>query len=417
MRALAPDFAPYAWAASTAEVARIAGIDPSQVLRFDQNTPPLPLPSSRPGTIAGAVARVSSYPGSTYPPLIEAIARHAGVERENVVLGAGADDLILLCARAWAGPGDEIAIPQSPTYPLYRIAAQLAGATIADDAPVLTFACRPNNPTGALDDLPGARPLVVDEAYFEFAGETVLPLIEGGDVVVLRTFSKSFALAGARVGYALAHEDVAAELNARQSPAVLSSLSAELALAALRDPPDVGPVTAERERLAAAPRARHWKGYVSAVTTLRCGSGASRGDRCWGSASGCSSPSSTPRRTGVSMASACFRVGRSASVRVASRASVGPRCRRSGHCSTSRTRTPARHLRRQRGRRASSPRLGRARSSASSFTRRKAVPPARATSAVCSRRQHPFPPPDPVSGRRGWARRQGCALPRAARRR
>jgi len=255
VRALAPDFAPYAWAASTAEVARIAGIDPSQVLRFDQNTPPLPLPSSRPGTIAGAVARVSSYPGSTYPPLIEAIARYAGVERENVVLGAGADDLILLCARAWAGPGDEIAIPQSPTYPLYRIAAQLAGATIADDAPVLTFACRPNNPTGALDDLPGARPLVVDEAYFEFAGETVLPLIEGGDVVVLRTFSKSFALAGARVGYALAHEDVAAELNARQSPAVLSSLSAELALAALRDPPDVGPVTAERERLAAALRA------------------------------------------------------------------------------------------------------------------------------------------------------------------
>ena len=112
MRALAPDFAPYAWAASTAEVARIAGVDPSQVLRFDQNTPPLPLPSSRPGTIAGAVARVSGYPGSTYPPLIEAIARYAEVEPENVVLGAGADDLILLCARAWAGPDDEIAIPQ-----------------------------------------------------------------------------------------------------------------------------------------------------------------------------------------------------------------------------------------------------------------------------------------------------------------
>ena len=128
MRALAPDFAPYAWAASTAEVARVAGIDPSQVLRFDQNTPPLPLPSTRPGTIAGALARISSYPGSTYGPLVQAIARYAGVEPENVVLGAGADDLILLCARAWAGPGDEVAVPQSPTYPLYRIAAQLAGA-------------------------------------------------------------------------------------------------------------------------------------------------------------------------------------------------------------------------------------------------------------------------------------------------
>jgi histidinol-phosphate/aromatic aminotransferase/cobyric acid decarboxylase-like protein/imidazoleglycerol phosphate dehydratase HisB len=258
VRALAPGFAPYRWAASTAEVARIAGIDPSRVLRFDQNTPPLPLPSSRPGTIAGAVARVSSYPGSTYPPLIEAIARYAGVEPGNVVLGAGADDLILLCARAYAGPGDEIAVPQAPTYPLYRIAAQLAGAVVTDDdspSTALTFFCRPNNPTGSLDELPGARPLVVDEAYFEFAGETALPLIESGDVVVLRTFSKSFALAGARVGYALAAADVAAELGARQSPAPVSSLAAELATAALRDPPDVGPVVAERERLAAALRA------------------------------------------------------------------------------------------------------------------------------------------------------------------
>jgi histidinol-phosphate/aromatic aminotransferase/cobyric acid decarboxylase-like protein/imidazoleglycerol phosphate dehydratase HisB len=255
MRTLAPDFSPYAWAASTAEVARIAGIDPSQVLRFDQNTPPLPLPSTRPGAIAGALARVSSYPGSTYGPLVAAIAGYAGVAAENVVLGAGADDLIMLCARAWAGPGDEIAVPESPTYPLYRIAAQLAGATIGDSDPVLTFACRPNNPTGTLDDLPEERPLVVDEAYFEYAGETALPLIEDGDVVVLRTFSKSFALAGARIGYALAAADVAAELNARQSPAPISSLAAELALAALREPPDVGPVVAERERLASALRA------------------------------------------------------------------------------------------------------------------------------------------------------------------
>ncbi|HEX6762030.1 MAG TPA: aminotransferase class I/II-fold pyridoxal phosphate-dependent enzyme [Gaiellaceae bacterium] len=271
MRALAPGFRPYEWAASTAEVARIAGIDPSQVLRFDQNTPPLPLPSTRPGTIAGAVARVSSYSGATYAPLVAAIARYTGVEPENVVLGAGADDLILLCARAWAGPGDEVAVPQSPTYPLYRIAAQLAGAGVTDaDSPTaaLTFACRPNNPTGSLDELPDARPLVVDEAYFEFAGETALPLVEEGDVVVLRTFSKSFALAGARVGYALASADVAAELNARQSPAPVASLSAELALAALREPPDVAPIVAERERLAASLRAIGLEPLPSAANFL-----------------------------------------------------------------------------------------------------------------------------------------------------
>jgi histidinol-phosphate aminotransferase/imidazoleglycerol-phosphate dehydratase/histidinol-phosphatase len=259
MRELATEFKPYSWAPPSDEVARRAGIDVSQVLRFDQNTPPLPLPSTRPGAIAGALARVNNYPGASYRALRAAIADYAGVSPENVVLGAGADDLILLCARAYAGPGDAIAIPEPPTYPLYRIAAQLAGALVmthhkGGPGPALTFACRPNNPTGALDPLPEARPLVVDEAYFEFSGQTALPLIDDG-VVVLRTFSKLFALAGARVGYALAARDVAGELNARQAPAPVSSLSASLALVALASPPDVTPVLEERERLAAALRA------------------------------------------------------------------------------------------------------------------------------------------------------------------
>ena len=60
------------WAVPTDEVARLAGIDPSQVLRFDQNTPPLPLPSTRPGTIAGALARVNGYPGGGYRSLTRA---------------------------------------------------------------------------------------------------------------------------------------------------------------------------------------------------------------------------------------------------------------------------------------------------------------------------------------------------------
>ena len=120
---------------------------------------------------------------------------------------------------------------------------------------MLTFACRPNNPTGELRPLPEARPLVVDEAYFEYCGETAVPLIEDGDVIVLRTFSKAFALAGARIGYALASRELAAELNARQAPAPVSSVSAALAVAALASPPDVAPVIEERERLASALRA------------------------------------------------------------------------------------------------------------------------------------------------------------------
>ena len=246
MKALAPDFHPYVWAAPSDEVARLAGIDESQVLRFDQNTPPLPLASTRPGTIAGALARVSGYPAGGYRDLRLAIADYAGCDPANVVLGAGADDLILLCARAW----DTVALPAAPTYPLYRIAAQLAGAEIGDGG--VTFECSPNNPTGELRPLPEARPLVVDEAYFEYSGVTAFgePV-----VVVLRTFSKLFGLAGARVGYALAPVEIAEELNRRQAPAPVSTLSASLAIAALAERPDPAPEIEERERLAAALRA------------------------------------------------------------------------------------------------------------------------------------------------------------------
>src|SRR5207245_252244 len=172
-------------------------------------------------------------------------ARDAGVEPENMLLGVGADDLIRLIARAFAGPGDTVAIPAEPTYPLFRLGALLAGANAGDDDPVLTFACRPGNPFGELGPIPDARPLAVDEAYFEYAGETTAGLIENEDVVVIRTFSKAFGLAGARVGYALARPEIGEELRRRQSPAPVSTLSAALAVAALRNPPDVSAVVEE----------------------------------------------------------------------------------------------------------------------------------------------------------------------------
>ena len=141
MRPLAPEFRAYTWATPSDEVAALAGIDVSQVVRFDQNTSPLPLPSSRPGTIARALAGINNYPPGGYEELRRAIADSNGVAPQNVVLGLGADDLILLCARAFAGPGDRIAIEPARTYPLYRIATQLAGAEVGDEAPVLTFTC------------------------------------------------------------------------------------------------------------------------------------------------------------------------------------------------------------------------------------------------------------------------------------
>ncbi|HSK15196.1 MAG TPA: aminotransferase class I/II-fold pyridoxal phosphate-dependent enzyme, partial [Gaiellaceae bacterium] len=132
MRALPVELAPYAWAPSTEELAARTGLDPVEIVRFDGNVPAWPLPSSRPGALASALADVQNYPHGGYTALTAAVARYAGVEPENVVLGAGADDLILLCARAFAGPGDRVAIAEDPTYPLFRVAANLAGAAVGD---------------------------------------------------------------------------------------------------------------------------------------------------------------------------------------------------------------------------------------------------------------------------------------------
>ena len=255
MRPLSPQFRPYGWALSTAEIAGRAGIAPEQVLRFDGNTQPHPPAWARPETIAGALERIQSYRHGGFPELLHAIAAYNGLEPENIVLGAGADDLLMLCARAYAGPGSRVAIADEPSYPLYRVAAWVTGADVGTDDPALTFVCRPHNPTGAMVDLPLARPLVVDEAYFEYGGETALHLLGSNDVIVVRTFSKAFELASARVGYALADAEIAAELNERQQPAPVSTISAALALAALEaGPPDVSPTIAERERLAAGLR-------------------------------------------------------------------------------------------------------------------------------------------------------------------
>jgi len=254
-------------APSTQEIAQRVGLPVERIVRFDGNTSPQALPSTRAEALTGELGRVHTYPHGGYPELENAIASYAGVAPESVVLGAGADDLILLVARSFASPGDRVAIANDPTYPMFPISVWVAGAEVGDDDPVLTISCRPNNPTGDLGQLPSARPLVVDEAYFEYSGATAAELIDD-DVVVLRTFSKAFGLAGARVGYALAGRDVALELNKRQHPAPVSTLSAALALAGLASPPDVTPILEERERMAERLRELGFQSLPSAANFL-----------------------------------------------------------------------------------------------------------------------------------------------------
>jgi histidinol-phosphate aminotransferase len=260
---VADAFAPYVWAPAVEEVAARHGIEPQLVLKFDQNTPPLPGVPQVP--LAVSMARLEQYPDGTYRELREAAAAYVGLTVENVVVGAGADDLVLLAAQAFLGPGSRAAI-DAPTYALYRIATQLHGAAVvgpADDAD-LRWVCNPNNPTGtwvepeAIVALARARPdaiVVVDEAYVEYGARSCVPWVdELENLVVLRTLSKAFGLAALRVGYALAHPATATLLTERRAPAPIAAPAASIAAAALRAPRlgDVDETVVERERLRSA---------------------------------------------------------------------------------------------------------------------------------------------------------------------
>jgi histidinol-phosphate aminotransferase/imidazoleglycerol-phosphate dehydratase/histidinol-phosphatase len=258
-RVLPPDFRAYAWAPSSAAVAARHGLRAEQVLRFDQNTPPVPGVPQVP--LGESFARLNEYPDGSYADLRAAAAGYCGVDPDQVVVGAGADDLIATCARTYLGPGRRAAV-SPPTYGLYRLASQLEGAEVSDDldGASLIWICNPNNPTGALRDpgeiagLARTHPdaaVVVDEAYYEYAGVTCVALLgEHPNVIVLRTLSKAFGFASLRVGYAVAAAGVAAELDLRRAPAGVSGPSARIAAAALREPRlDVEATVAERERV------------------------------------------------------------------------------------------------------------------------------------------------------------------------
>ena len=258
-----PDgFRAYEWSPASAEVASRHGLRPELILRYDQNTPPAPGVPQVP--LAESFARVQEYPDGTFAELREAAAGYCGVQAEQVVVGAGADELILICARTYLGPGGSAAI-EEPTYGLYRIATQLAGAAITDSVhgADLIWVCNPNNPTGELRApaeiaaLARAHPeaaVVVDEAYYEYAGATCVPLIaDQPNLIVLRTLSKAFGFAALRVGWAVASPEAAAELELRRPPASVSGPAARIGAAALRDPRiDVEDTLAERERVRAA---------------------------------------------------------------------------------------------------------------------------------------------------------------------
>jgi len=218
--------------------------------------PPSPLVRRTIRAEAGDALRL--YPDPDATRLRRRAAAVYGFDLAQVIAGNGSDDLLAIIARAFIGENDTLCCP-TPTYTLYDTLVRIQGGRVSgvpypDDyalpaglarrrAPV-TVVANPNSPSGtavpvaALAELAGRVPgvLVVDEAYADFAEETALSLArERENVIVLRTFSKSFSLAGMRIGLGFAHPRIVAGLSKVKDSYNLSRLSLAAGEAALRD--------------------------------------------------------------------------------------------------------------------------------------------------------------------------------------
>jgi histidinol-phosphate aminotransferase len=257
-------------------------------VKLNQNENPWDLPDAvKRRVIEAALARPwSRYPDFDPKGLLEALARFSGWRADGVLAGNGSNELIEALLLVTVGAGTKVVIPE-PTFTLYALmttilggepvrvrlkkdgagfsydATELLAASRASGASV-TIVCSPNNPTGSTLALADVERLcaetdglvVIDEAYHEFAGESVVPLLERHpNLVVLRTFSKAMALAGLRVGYLLASPELVREINKARLPYNLNFFSQAAAIAALEETQllesAVARLVRERERLQA----------------------------------------------------------------------------------------------------------------------------------------------------------------------
>ena len=286
----------YAWEATDEQVAERYDLPIEAILRFDLNTSPAPPDLAVRLLRGGEYGRaISEYPPSDYRDLVAAASERYGVGREEILVGAGADEVLDLLAKAFLAPGSVAVVP-TPTYAMYRVlteqrrarpvavprrsaaegfAIDVAALRMAAREAALVWLCSPNNPTG-LPEPPGAvadflaglaadaaadgRPspvVVLDEAYAEFAGGSLVGLRAAYPrLVVVRTASKAYALAGLRVGFAIARPEVLVEVEPYRPPGSVAIPSVAVVAAALRDPSlpagNVARVEIERARLASA---------------------------------------------------------------------------------------------------------------------------------------------------------------------
>lgn len=251
--------------------------------KLSSNESPVPPPESVLRAVAAAATVLNRYPDPLARGVTTRLAARLGVGEQCLLAGNGSDELIYLLATACFGPGARVVVAEPP-YLVHEIASLAAGAEVvrvplagyrhdlaamarvpADAA----FIANPHNPTGTAvgrHDIEAflrasqARLVVVDEAYIDFADDpdalSALALIDSGRVVVLRTFSKLYGLAGARIGYMAGPGDVVETLKKLRAPFSVNSLAQAAAAASLDQPSALDEVRdsmrALRERMAQA---------------------------------------------------------------------------------------------------------------------------------------------------------------------
>jgi len=282
-RFVRPDLAAFAGYSASISPETLKGkiaVPPQDVVKLDANENPYGC-SPRVNQALANYSYFNVYPDNGQEMLRQLLAGYVGLGAEHIVAGSGADQLIDLLLRLFGEPGGEV-LSCVPTFAMYGFFARLSGCKIVEiprgegfaadiagvkaainDRTKLIVLVNPNNPTGMLTPrrdilelVDTGLPVVIDEAYYEFSGETVAPLVaKYGNLMVLRTFSKWAGLAGLRVGYGIYPPRIA-EYMLRIKPPYSVNAAALVAVAeSLKDidflMSGVKAVVVERERLLA----------------------------------------------------------------------------------------------------------------------------------------------------------------------
>jgi histidinol-phosphate aminotransferase len=247
------------------EVKRELGL--KEVIKLASNENPFGSSPKVKGAIEAELANISLYPDGGSIELTAAVANYLGVNNDQIIFGAGSDEIILMICRAFLVQGDET-IMASHTFPQYKHNAEIEGA-LCIEVPLkegthdlegmlarvtpqtkVMWICNPNNPTGTMNTheeiasllaaVPSHVLVVLDEAYWEYntSGQypdTLALLKQYKNAITLRTFSKIYGLASLRIGYGIGHPDVIRSINQVREPFNTSRFAQAAAIAAIQD--------------------------------------------------------------------------------------------------------------------------------------------------------------------------------------